>query len=154
MGHVDEGDSELALELAQLHAHPELKQPIEVAERLVQQEQLRARDQDASERDTLLLTAGQLGRLAAAHLTQAEQVDDLVDTSLPLLLVDPRHAQPELDVADDALVREQGEVLEHRRRRTPGRWHTGQILPVELDLPRCRHLVAADHAQDRRLPAP
>src|SRR5262249_40231398 len=55
--HVDEHQAELALEVAQLHAHSQLQEPVEVAERLVEQQRLRLRDEHARQCHTLLLTA-------------------------------------------------------------------------------------------------
>ena len=51
---------ELALEVAQLDAHAQLQQAVEVAERLVEQERLRLGDEHARERDALLLAAREL----------------------------------------------------------------------------------------------
>ena len=61
--HVDEHQPELALEVPQLDAHAQLKQPVEVAERLVQEQRLGLGDEHAGECDPLLLAPGELPRL-------------------------------------------------------------------------------------------
>src|SRR3990172_3516033 len=68
---VDEHKTELALEVAQLDAHPQLEEPVEVAERLVKEERLRLRDEDAGERDALLLAAGESPRLSVGQPLEA-----------------------------------------------------------------------------------
>ena len=73
--HVDERDAQVALEAAQLDAHAQLQQAVEVAERLVEQDRLRARDEHAGERDALLLAAGELARLAVRHRAEADHLD-------------------------------------------------------------------------------
>ncbi len=72
---VDEHQAELALEVAQLDAHPQLEQPVEVAERLVEEERLRLRHEHARERDPLLLAAGERARLAVGELRQADHLE-------------------------------------------------------------------------------
>ena len=77
---------ELALEVAQLDAHPQLEQPVEVAERLVEEERLRLRDEHAGERDALLLPARERPRLAVGERCQADHVERLERPLPPLLL--------------------------------------------------------------------
>jgi hypothetical protein len=63
------------------------------------------------------------------------------------------HLQPELDVLEHRAVREEREVLEHRRRRPLVRRQVDDRLAVEQDLSARRVLVPSDHPQRRRLPA-
>ena len=63
------------------------------------------------------------------------------------------HLQPERDVVEHAAVREQGEVLEDRRRRPLVRRQVDERLAVEDDVALGRVLVTADHPQRRRLAA-
>ena len=65
---VDEHQPELSLEVAQLDPHAKLQQPVEVAERLVEQERLRLRHEHARERDALLLPARERSRLPVGEL--------------------------------------------------------------------------------------
>ena len=87
---VDEHQAELALEVAQLDAHPQLEQAVEVAERLVEEERLRLRDEDARERDALLLPTRERPRLAVGERRQADHVERLERPLAPLLLAHRR----------------------------------------------------------------
>jgi hypothetical protein len=62
VGDIDEGDAGAPLQLLQLGAHALAQLRIEVAERLVEQQDLRLDHQAARQRDPLLLAAGQLVR--------------------------------------------------------------------------------------------
>ena len=64
--HVDERDADLALDALELDLHLLAQLEVERAERLVEQQQPRAVDDRARERDALALAAGELGRLARA----------------------------------------------------------------------------------------
>ena len=64
MGDVDEGDAELALQLAQLQLEVLAQLGVEGAEGLVEEQHARVQHQRASQRHPLLLPAGELGRAA------------------------------------------------------------------------------------------
>ena len=66
---------------------------------------------------------------------------------------DSVHLEPELDVLEHGPVREEREVLEDRRRRALVGREPDERLAVEDDVALGGELVAADHAQRRRLPA-
>ena len=119
--HVDEHEAELALEVAQLDAHAQLQQPVEVAERLVEQERLRLRDEHARERDALLLAAGEPRGLRLGELREPDHLERVASACFAaLVLVDAVHLEPERDVLEHRAVREEREVLEDRRGRPLG----------------------------------
>ena len=60
MGDEDDGDAELALDAEDQLTHPVAQVGVKVGERLVQQQHLGFNDQGPGQRDTLLLTAGEL----------------------------------------------------------------------------------------------
>ena len=151
--HVDEGQPELALEVPQLDAHPQLQEPVEVAERLVEQERLRLRDQHARQSDALLLPARELPRPALAELLEADHVERFQREPAALPLPHPVHLQPELDVLEHRPVREQREVLEDGRRGPLVGRERDERLSVEEDVPARREVVAADHPERGRLAA-
>ena len=150
---VDEHQAELALEVAQLDAHPQLEQPVEVAERLVEEQRLRLRHEHARQRDALLLPARERPRLAVGERRQADHVERLECQLPPLLLPDAVHLEAELDVVEHRPVREEREVLEDGRRRPLVRRQVDERLAVEDDVALGRELVTADHPQRRRLAA-
>ena len=151
---VDEHQAELALEVAELDAHAQLQQPVEVAERLVEEQRLRLRHEHARERDALLLTARKGARLAVGELGEPDHLERVECLLAPLVLLNAVHLEAELDILEHAAMREEREVLEDRRRRTLVRREPDERLPVEDDVTLRRKLVPADHPQRRRLAAP
>jgi len=93
---------------------------IQVGERLVQQQQLRARRQGARQRNTLLLPTGQFMGEAALAAFQSDQCQDFLDTCCTFgcrQLVDA-----ESHIAADVKMREQRVVLEHHADAPGFRW--------------------------------
>ena len=84
---------------------------VEVARRLVREDDARLRDERAGDRDALLLAAGELGRPVRPPVAEADPVDQLLDPR-PLRL-----AARELERQEDVLLgrqhRQQVEELEH-----------------------------------------
>ena len=64
----DEGEADLVLEPLQLELHARAHLPVERRERLVEQQQPRALDDGAGERDALALAARQLRRAPLGEL--------------------------------------------------------------------------------------
>lgn len=89
---------------------------VESAERLVEQDDGRIGRERPGQRDPLLLTAGQLGRLALTGAGQADQFQQFLHAALPHGLL-PHHRpprrlhEPVADVACDAQVREESALL-------------------------------------------
>ena len=153
MRHVDEHQPELALEVPQLDAHAQLEQPVEVPERLVQEQRLGLGDEHARKGHALLLATRELARLAVGKRLEAHHLEGGHGALPALVLADAVHLQPELDVLEHRAVREEREVLKDGRRRPLVRRQVDERLAVEQDLAARRELVAADHPQRRRLPA-
>src|SRR5437764_2508973 len=83
---------------------------VERGQRLVEQEQTRPADQRARKRDALLLSSGQLARIALPEIGQSEQRRDLLDAPPPLRSRDL--AQAVADVLGYTQMREEGVILE------------------------------------------
>src|SRR5438132_5861401 len=113
---VDERDADLAdltldaLEL-DLHLLPQLQ--VERTERLVQQQDLRAVDERARERDPLTLASGELHRLPLAETGQPDDLQRFLDPFPPLGARNVLHAQAVRDVLGNRHVREERVILEH-----------------------------------------
>ena len=88
MRDVDEGDPDVALDLLELDLHLLAQLQVERAERLVEQQDARAVDDRARERDALALAARELGRLAVAVAGQADHLERLVAALGALVLGD------------------------------------------------------------------
>ena len=80
MRDVDERDADVVLDRLQLELHLLAELEVERAERLVEQQHLRLVHKRAGERDPLLLTTGELARLALAHPLQADDLQHRLDT--------------------------------------------------------------------------
>ena len=111
MRHEQHRDAKPPLQGAQLHAHALAQLGVEIAERLVEQEQLGLVDDGARQCDPLLLPATQLGRPAAAQAAQPNQVEH---ARHPVAQRGAAHAaqlQRKSDVVEDGHVRPDGVAL-------------------------------------------
>ena len=75
MGDVDERDADLALDALELELHHLAQLEVERAERFVEQQRAGVVHQRAGQRDALLLTAGELGRLALGEVGQPDDLE-------------------------------------------------------------------------------
>ena len=73
VGHVNKGDAEIELHLAQLLAHLNAQKLVERGEWFVEQQHSRLGDRGARQRDPLLLTARQLARPPLLELGQVDE---------------------------------------------------------------------------------
>jgi hypothetical protein len=130
-----------------LRAHPDPELRVEVGQRLVHQEDRRVADDRAAHRDPLPLPAGQVARLAAQQLGQAERSGGRADPAVPLRLGDAGVLQGEADVLVDGQVRVERVVLEdHGHVSPPGRDVVDHVA-ADADGARRDRLKAGDHAQ-------
>ena len=86
VGDVNRGDFEFFVQPADLEAHLFAQIRVQVAQRLVHQKNLRLDHQRARQRDPLLLSAGQLGRIAIFQLRQVHDAKQLGNFRVDFLL--------------------------------------------------------------------
>ncbi len=153
VGHVDEGDADLRLQLLQLDLELAPQLGVECAERLVEQQHCRLQYQRAGQGDPLLLAAGKLARLAAPVVRELHEFERLADPALDLIPAHPGAAEPERHVVKDPKVRKEGVALEDRVDRALARRRPGDVVAVEEDPARRWCLEPRDHSQRRGLPA-
>jgi len=79
VGHIDEGDAGTALQLLQLAAHAFAQLGVEIAERLVEQQDFRLDNEAARQRDPLLLPTAELVGHAIFETRQVDMGERLVD---------------------------------------------------------------------------
>ncbi len=115
VGDVDDRRRQAALQLHQLRTrlHPQLG--VEVGERLVHEERLRAAHDRARQRDPLTLPARQLRGLAVEQAAEVEAVGGLLHQCRPLGRRHLARPQRELDVPPHGHVRVERVALEHHR---------------------------------------
>jgi hypothetical protein len=113
VGDDDEGEAQFLLKVGQFELGLLAELLVEGAERLVKQQHLRLLGERAGKGDTLLLTTGQLMRLAPGEGRQLDQGQHLLDPRLDLLRRHIALPEAEGDVGFDGHVGEQRVGLEH-----------------------------------------
>ena len=154
VGDVHPGRSGLAVHAPQLDLHFQADLEVKGAQRLVEQQDLRALHQRPRERDPLHLAAGELTRpppLVAGHPNQVQRP---LDPLLDLVGCHPVDAQTEGDVLEHVEMREQRRALEDHVHRPAVRVDMGHLLPADGDRPLRRLDEAGDHPQQSGLSAP
>ena len=155
VGHVEEGDPDVALQRGELVLERLAQLGVERAERLVEQEHRAVRAR----------ARGRVRRAAAGRPTAARacacaepfepnQRDRVADPALPVGLADPAlPAQAVRDVVLDREMREQRVALEHGVDRPAVRRSACEVDAVEEDRPGGRLLEPGDEPQCRGLAA-
>ena len=138
---------------AQLVDEPLAQQPVQRAERLVQQQHSGLGGERPCQRDALRLAARQRGHVAALEARQPDQLKHFNHSPAPFCEGHSGHAQPERHVALDIEVREQHFVLEHQADAALVGALAGQVAPVELNLAGVERLQPRGGPQQRRLAA-
>ena len=159
VGHEEHRDAEPALEQLQLDPHLLAELGIEVAERLVQQQEIRLVHERPAESQALHLAAAQQrgrARLESLESDQAQHPLDLVADDAALHAAERERIG---DVLEDGHVRpdrvrleDHAEVPEVRREEHPPR-HRGHHAAAQRDLARVGALEPGDQAQRGRLAA-
>ena len=88
VGHVDERDPDLRLDALQLDLELLAELQVQGAEGFIEQEHVRSVDERPGKGDPLLLTAGELVRLALLVAAEVDQIQRLGDTSADIALLD------------------------------------------------------------------
>ena len=149
---VEHGHAELAVEPLELGAGVVAQLGVEVGQRLVEQEQLRATDQRPADGDPLLLATRGRGGLSAQRVADAEEFGSLLHPAVDLPPLDPGLAQGIGQVLADAEMRVEGEGLEDHRHPAPLNGSVGDITTGEPDPPGVQLLQPRDRAQRGGLP--
>ena len=153
MRHIEGGDAEGLLELADLAAHLDPELGVQVRERLVQQQHLGLDHQRAGDRDALQLTARELMRPTLAIPLEAHQHQRTGDALVDYLARDTPRLEPIGDVASDAEVREHRVILKYHAGVAPMRRQPVDAPLAEADRACVEIGEARDHPQERGLAA-
>ena len=106
--------------LEQLLLETQAHDRVDRAERLVHQEHRRIGRERAGHADALLLTTGELARVARRELgVETHELHQLVDARVRARLVPSEQLGNRRDVAADRAVREQPDLLDHVTDREP-----------------------------------
>src|SRR5918994_4650906 len=153
MGDVDERDPHTLLNPFQLDLQLLAYLEIEGAERFVEEQYLRLHDECPRERDSLLLTAGQLPRLAALELLETHESERFARFLLTSGPAEAALLQAVGDVVEHGQVREEGVRLEDGVDVALVGRQPYDLLAGDQDLTLIRLLKPCDEAKRRRLPA-
>ncbi len=155
VGDIDEGDAGAPLQGLQFGAHALAQLGIEVGERLVEEQDRRLDHQRTGKRDTLLLPAAELRRVAVLEALQADRRQNLVDARLLSRAVECGVAETEGDVLQHRHVRPYGVVLKDHAHAPPLRRHAarrrGQHLAADRDRAGVGREETGEEAERRRL---
>ena len=110
--HVQEGETDLALDVLELDLHLTAQLEVERTQGLVEQEERRAVHDGARESHALLLATRELRRLAVRDVIEFHELESLVRERIGIL--DTAALETERDVLDDRHVRKERVALEHR----------------------------------------
>ena len=153
VGHEDEGDPRLLLELLELDAHGLAKLEVEGRQGLVEEQHLGPRGQRPGQRHPLLLAARKLRRPARGQVLHMDEPQDVRHHPIDLGLRAPQHAQREADIGGDGHVGEQRVLLEDRVDGALVRRQVVDLVAEEADAAPGQVLEPRDAAQQRGLAA-
>src|SRR5258705_2858394 len=156
--HEDDGDAALDVEALEDAHHLDARLRVEIAGRLVGEQQRRVVHQRPRDGDRLWLAAGELIRMVAKPVAEAYGLQR-VGRALPPLRSGhlARVEQRELDVLDRGRAREQVEPLEHEADlrvahvREVARRERRHVVPVQEVASGGRPIEAAEQVHERRL---
>ena len=137
----------LAQQARQLEPHLETQLRIDVAQRIVEQQDAGFRGKRARQGGALLLAVGQFARRVAQHVVDLQELRHLGDAGLHGLFGLALGAQRGGDVLDRRHVREEREVLEGHADAAVFRRDVGHVIAVDQDAACGRLLDAGDEAQ-------
>jgi hypothetical protein len=151
MGDVDRGQRERSLKPSQLRAHGCTKFRVQAREWFVQQEEPWPTDKRTGQRNPLLLTARELMRVAGCESIDANELQGIVDSSIPLGSGNLEGIQNELEIARDRQVGPQRQILEHESdltsvRRQEASARAGNPDVAQPDFTSVRYLQASDQS--------
>ncbi len=152
--HIDDGQAEFLLDGLDLDLELVTQLLVQGTERFVHEDDRRAVDQRPAERDPLLLTTGQLTRLAAAEPGQARDLQRLPHPPADLGLAHPAQGERERDVLTHGHVREEQVLLEDEPQAPLLRRQPGDVTVPDGDGAGVGFAESGDHHQRRGLARP
>ena len=151
VGDVDGRDTEAALQRGDLGAGLDAELGVEVRQRLVHEEHLRAPDDRPAHRDPLTLATGEGLGLALEVGLEVEDLRGFLDPLADLVLGDAGDLEREAHVVGHRHVRVQRVVLEHHRHVAVLGRQVGHVAVPDEDSAAVDLLEAGEHAQGRGL---
>jgi hypothetical protein len=113
MGGIDEREAKLGMQAQDFSAQSEAERFVETRKRLVHQENARLQGESASERDALLLAAGELARPDIQIVAKPDEVCDVPDAPLAIFDRDSLSAKSKHNVFRNTHMWPQRKVLKN-----------------------------------------
>ena len=151
---VDRRDAEVVLDARDLRARLHAQLRVEVRERLVHEESLRAPHDRAPHGDALALTAGQRARLSLQVRLEPEDARRLLHARVDLGLLLLAKLEPEGDVVVDREMRIERVALEDHRDVAVAGGHVVHDAVADAQDPLADLLEPGHHPEGGRLAAP
>src|SRR5207302_9645124 len=148
---IDEGRVERPVLLLKLDAGLYAELGVEVAQGLVEEEDLRLADDGATQGDSLALAAGELAWLALQQRVELEDAGGVTDPAVDLRPIGAAHLEPERHVVVDGHVGIERIALKDHRDVTVARRYVVDDAVADLDLALGDVLEPGQHPQGRRL---
>ena len=153
VGDVDRRRLQPLVQGLDLGAHRHAQLGVEVAQRFVEQKDLRIAQDRAPHRDALALPARELARMPVEQLVEVEDAGGVVHALRGERRVGVAQPQAEAHVLADRHVRVERVALEHHRDVAVLRFEIVDHLAVDRDLAAGDFFEAGEHAQQRALAA-
>src|SRR5579859_1147216 len=128
--HKQDRDAEALLKQADFHTHLNAQAGVQIAEWLVQQENVWLVDQRSGERDALLLTTGKVWRWTLGELLHAYQRQDFFYLCCDLFARQAAESERVGDIVEDGHVRPDRVALEDHAEVALVGWNEGAFLRV------------------------
>ena len=153
MGHIDSRNAQCLLDPADFRTHLDPQLGIQVAQRFVKQQHAGFHHQRPCQRNTLLLSAGELVGHPLLHVRELHQLQDVCDPLLNLFLRNFPEPETVCHVVKHIVVREKRVALEHHCRIALVGRQLIDRFPAQVDLTLIRTFKAGDHPQCGRFSA-
>ncbi|MGY4546710.1 hypothetical protein ACVMDO_002139 [Bradyrhizobium sp. USDA 4513] len=152
LGDVEHGGSAAPQQVRQLEPHLVAQLCVDIAQRIIQQQNIRIADQRPRQRRALLLSVRQFARRVTEHVLDLEQPADRGNAAGDIAAAGP-DAQAACDIVAGGHVREQGKVLECHADPAPLGRSTDHRAAADQDVAVVGLEHARDHAQQHGLAA-
>ncbi|MNC37815.1 hypothetical protein D3C75_863960 [compost metagenome] len=138
MGDIYRGNAQLLLDAADFHTHIHPQIGIEIAERLIEQQQIRLDDQCPGNRHPLALSAGQCSRESFLKTAQTDNFQHPCHPLPDLRLLQLAQPEAERHIVVHRQMREQRIALKHKAEIPLFYRNLGVVLPGEHEIARFR----------------
>ena len=133
MGYINNGHTQLFVNMLDLVLHLLTKVFVQSAEWFVHQDKIRIKYQSTGNRHALLLPTGELGRSSVSKLIELHHRQSTFDTRFTFAAVHASNFKRKREILRHRHVGKQSVVLKHHADATFVWWHVVDWLTIEID---------------------